>query len=81
AIDENGYVIPGKSLIVPLTKNIHRVKLPQDFIQGTEKVGMTISATDPMKSGGHGFGLFSAEVVSSNHEQFGFEMAEISFDD
>lgn len=81
AIDENGYVIPGKSLIVPLTKNIHRVKLPQDFIQGTEKVGVTISATDPMKSGGHGFGLFSAEVVSSNHEQFGFEMAEISFDD
>lgn len=80
-IDENGYVIPGKSLIVPLTKNIHRVKLPQDFIQGTEKIGMTISATDPMKSGGHGFGLFSAEVVSSNHEQFGFEMAEISFDD
>ena len=80
-IDENGYVIPGKSLIVPLTKNIHRVKLPQDFIQGSEKIGMTISATDPMKSGGHGFGLFSAEVVSSNHEQFGFEMAEISFDD
>jgi hypothetical protein len=81
AIDVNGYVIPGKSLIVPLTKNIHRVKLPQDFIQGTEKVGITISATDPMKSGGHGFGLFSAEVVNSNHEQFGFEMAEISFDD
>jgi hypothetical protein len=80
-IDENGYVIPGKSFIVPLTKNIHRVKLPQDFIQGSEKIGMTISATDPMKSGGHGFGLFSAEVVSSNHEQFGFEMAEISFDD
>ena len=80
-IDENGYVISGKSLIVPLTKNIHRVKLPQDFVQGTEKIGMTISATDPMKSGGHGFGLFSAEVVSSKHEQFGFEMAEISFDD
>lgn len=81
AIDESGFVIPGKSLIVPLSKNIHQVKLPQDFIQGTEKVGMTISATDPMKLGGHGFGLFSAEVVSSNHEQFGFEMAEISFDD
>lgn len=81
AIDENGFVVPGKSLIVPLTKNIHRVKLPQDFIQGTDKLGITISVTDPMKSGGHGFGLFSAEVVSSNHEQFGFEMAEISFDD
>lgn len=81
AIDENGYVIPGKSLVVPLTKNVHRVKLPQDFIQGKGKLGITISATDPMKSGGHGFGLFSAEIVSSNHEQFGFEMAEISFDD
>lgn len=81
AIDENGFVVPGKSLIVPLTKNVHRVKLPQDFIQGTDKLGITISATDPMKSGGHGFGLFSAEIVSSNHEQFGFEMADISFDD
>lgn len=81
AIDENGFVVPAKSLIVPLTKNVHRVKLPQDFIQGTDKLGITISATDPMKSGGHGFGLFSAEIVSSNHEQFGFEMADISFDD
>jgi hypothetical protein len=81
AIDENGYVIPSKSLVVPLTKNVHRVKLPQDFIQGTDKLRITISSTDPMKSGGHGFGLFSAEIVSSNHEQFGFEMAEISFDD
>lgn len=53
----------------------------QDFIQGTDKLGITISATDPMKLGGHGFGLFSAEIVSSNHEQFGFEMADISFDD
>ncbi|MBP5995875.1 MAG: M23 family metallopeptidase [Crocinitomicaceae bacterium] len=81
AIDENGFVVPAKSLIIPLTKNVHRVKLPQDFIQGTDKLGITISATDPMKSGGHGFGLFSAEIVSSNHEQFGFEMADISFDD
>lgn len=81
AIDENGFVVPAKSLIVPLTKNVHRVKLPQDFIQGTDKLGITISATDPMKLGGHGFGLFSAEIVSSNHEQFGFEMADISFDD
>ena len=80
-IDESGYVIPGKSFIVPLTKINHQVKIPQDFIKGKEKIGICISATDPMKPGGHGFGLFSAELWSSNHEQFGFELSEISFDD
>jgi murein DD-endopeptidase MepM/ murein hydrolase activator NlpD len=81
AMDENGYVIPGKSMIVPLSKNSHKVNIPQDFVQGDEKIGFMISATDPVKVGGHGFGLFSAELTSSNHEQFGFELAEISFDD
>ena len=80
-IDESGYVIPGKSFIVPLTKINHQVKIPQDFIKGKEKIGICISATDPLKPGGHGFGLFSAELWSSNHEQFGFELSEISFDD
>jgi murein DD-endopeptidase MepM/ murein hydrolase activator NlpD len=81
ALDENGYLIPGKSLLLPLSKNSHKVMIPQDFIQGTEKIGVMISASDPVKASGHGFGLFSAELTSSNHEQFGFELAEISFDD
>jgi len=81
AMDVNGYVIPSKSFVVPLTKSKHQVLIPKDFIQGNEKIGICISATDPMKPGGHGFGLFSAEIWSSNHEQFGFELAEISFDD
>jgi hypothetical protein len=81
AMDENGYVIPGKSMLMPLSKNSHKVIIPQDFVQGTEKIGFMISVTDPVKAGGHGFGLFSAELTSSNHEQFGFELAEISFDD
>jgi hypothetical protein len=80
-MDENGYVIPGKSMIVPFSKNAYKVNIPQDFVQGNEKIGFMISASDPMKMGGHGFGLFSAELSSSNHEQFRFEMAEISFDD
>jgi hypothetical protein len=81
ALDESGYVIPGKSFIAPLTKVNHQVKIPKDFIQGKEKIGICISTSDPMKPGGHGFGLFSAELWSANHEQFGFELAEISFDD
>ncbi len=81
AMDVNGYVIPGKYVVVPLTKTKHHVLIPKDFIQGNEKIGICISATDLMKPGGHGFGLFSAELWSSNHEQFGFELAEISFDD
>jgi len=81
AVDENGYLIPGKSMILTLSKTSHQVSIPEDFVRGIEKIGLMVSATDPMKIGGHGFGLFSAELTSSNHDQFGFKLAEISFDD
>ena len=81
AVDENGYLIPGKSMILPMSKTSHKVSIPEDFVRGTEKIGLMVSATDPMKIGGQGFGLFSAELTSSNHDQFGFKLAEISFDD
>ncbi|MFM6934398.1 MAG: M23 family metallopeptidase [Flavobacteriales bacterium] len=81
AIDENGFLLPGKSLVVPLSKLNHHISIPEHFIKGHEKLGVCISATDPMKTGGNGFGLFSAEIWTTKHEQFGFELAEISFDD
>jgi hypothetical protein len=80
-IDENGYLIPGKSFQVPLTKSIHQVLIPNDFIRRGEKIGMCISASDPLKAGGNTFGLFSAELWIPKGERFGFELSEISFDD
>jgi hypothetical protein len=68
-------------MILTLSKTTHKVSIPEDFVRGTEKIGLMVSATDPMKIGGHGFGLFSAELTSSNLDQFGFKLAEISFDD
>ena len=80
-IDENGYLIPGKSFQVPLTKPTHQVLVPNDFIRKGEKIGVCISAADPLKVGGNTFGLFSAELWNPKGERFGFELAEISFDD
>jgi hypothetical protein len=80
-IDENGYLIPGKSLQVPLTKLNHTLKIPADFVRKGEKIGVCISASDPLKVGGSAFGLFSAELWIPSGERFGFELSEISFDD
>jgi hypothetical protein len=80
-IDENGYLIPGKSLQIPLTKSSHTLEIPADFVRKSEKIGVCISASDPLKSGGSAFGLFSAELWIPSGERFGFELSEISFDD
>ena len=80
-IDQNGYLIPGKSLSVLLTKWQHTVEIPKDFIAANEKIGVCISVTDPMKVGGHGFGLYAAEIWTNRSERFGFELKDISFDD
>lgn len=81
AIDQNGYMIPGKSILVPLTKWQHKVQIPKDFITSNEKIGVCISVTDPMKAGGHGFGLYAAEIWTNQSERYGFELKDISFDD
>lgn len=81
AIDQNGYMIPGKNLTVPLTKWQHSVQIPKDFITANEKIGVCISVTDPMKAGGNGFGLYAAEIWTNQSERFGFELKDISFDD
>jgi len=80
-IDENGYLIPGKSVQVTLTKSIHTVKIPVNFIQKGERIGVCLSASDPLKVGGNAFGLFSAELSIPSGERFGFQLEEISFDD
>jgi hypothetical protein len=81
AIDENGYLIPGKSIQVPITKSSHTVKLPVDFIRKGERIGVCLATSDPLKVGGIAFGLFSAELWIPSGERFGFELSEISFDD
>ena len=80
-IDENGYLIPGKSLQVSLTKSSHALIIPLDFIRKGEKIGVCLAASDPLKAGGNAFGLFSAELWIPSGERFGFELSEISFDD
>jgi murein DD-endopeptidase MepM/ murein hydrolase activator NlpD len=80
-IDENGYLIPGKSVQVPLAKSSHTIKIPVDFVRKGERVGVCLAASDPLKTGGSTYGLFSAELWIPSGERFGFELSEISFDD
>lgn len=80
-IDQNGYLIPGKSLNVSLTKSHHVIQIPKNFISSNEKIGVCISVTDPLKAGGHGFGLYAAELWTDQSARFGFELKDISFDD
>lgn len=81
AIDQNGYMIPGKSMNLALMKEQQLIQIPKDFVSENEKIGVCIFASDPMKAGGHGFGLFAADLSFAQSEHVGFELKEMSFDD
>lgn len=87
ALDEKGYQIPGKSLIVKTqkTKNgfsipENKIKLNKDFIPDYGQLAFAVSGFDPIGTAGN-FGLYENSCLVGNDTIFQSKYNRISFDD
>jgi murein DD-endopeptidase MepM/ murein hydrolase activator NlpD len=87
AVDEKGYQIPGKSMIINVqkTKNGYsipgnKINLTKDFIPDYGQVAFAVSGSDPIGSAGT-FGLFENSCLVGNDTLFQSIYKRISFDD
>lgn len=80
ALDENGYEVPSKSMVVTLQQKNHKATLPEGFLREGDRIGVAIQVDDYFTNGGRSLGLFSAEIWTANAGHFGFELDEIAFD-
>lgn len=88
AVDEKGYQIPGKSLVIKVqkTKNgfsipMNKVILSKDFIPSYGQLAFSVSGTDRMGSNGMTCGLFENTCKVGNDTLFHTVCDRISFDD
>ena len=88
AIDENGYVIPGKSKLVKVEKSKKGVVnqnqlivLPNDFIPTNARLAVAVSGFDPIGKTGSSFGLYENLLFNRRDTVFQSRVNRISFDD
>ena len=87
AVDEKGYQIPGKSLIINVQKTKsgysipgNKINLPKDFIPDYGQLAFAVSGSDPIGYAGT-FGLFENTCLVGNDTLFQSIYNRISFDD
>jgi hypothetical protein len=87
AVDEKGYQIPGKSMIINVQKTKsgysipgNKINLTKDFIPDYGQLAFAVSGSDPIGSAGT-FGLFENSCLVGNDTLFQSIYNRISFDD
>jgi len=88
AIDENGYVIPGKSKLMKVEKSkkgmINQnqlIVLPNDFLPTNAHLAIAVSGFDPIGKTGSSFGLYENLLFNKEDTVFQSKVNRISFDD
>jgi len=88
AIDENGYVIPGKSKLMKVEKSKKAVitqdqliVLPNDFLPTNASLAIAVSGFDPIGKTGSSFGLYENLLFNKEDTVFQSKVNRISFDD
>ncbi len=88
AIDENGYVIPGKSKLMKVEKSKKGVInqnqliiLPNDFFSTNARLAIAVSGFDPIGKTGSSFGLYENLLLNMEDTVFQSKVNRISFDD
>lgn len=88
AVDENGYVIPGKSKLVKVEKSKNGliiqnqlVVLPNDFLPTNARLAVAASGFDPIGKTGSSFGLYENLLFNGKDTVFQSKVIRISFDD
>ena len=88
AIDENGYVIPGKSKLMKVEKSKKGVInqnqliiLPTDFLPTNASLAIAVSGFDPIGKTGNSFGLYENLLFNKEDTVFQSKVNRISFDD
>ena len=87
AVDQKGYLIPGKSLIINVQKTTtgftipgNKINLPKDFLPDYGKLAFAVSGSDQIGDSGV-FGLFENLCLVNNDTLFHSIYNRISFDD
>lgn len=87
AVDEKGYQIPGKSMIIHVQKNKNgfsipgnKIKLIKDFIPDYGQLAFAVSGFDPIGTVGN-FGLYENSCLVGKDTIFQSKCNRISFDD
>lgn len=87
AVDEKGYQIPGKSMIIHVQKNKNgfsipgnKIKLIKDFIPDYGQLAFAVSGYDPIGTVGN-FGLYENSFLVGKDTIFQSKCNRISFDD
>jgi hypothetical protein len=88
AVDEKGYQIPGKSIMIKVqkTKNgftipSNKIILPKDFVPSYGQLAFSVSGTDRIGSNGSNCGLFENICLVEKDTLFHSVCDRISFDD
>ncbi|MBM3185947.1 MAG: M23 family metallopeptidase [Bacteroidetes bacterium] len=87
AVDDKGYQIPGKSMIINVQKTKNGYSIPgnkiiltKDFIPDYGQLAFAVSGSDPIGLAGN-FGLFENICIIGNDTLFQSKYNRISFDD
>ncbi|MES2798907.1 MAG: M23 family metallopeptidase [Bacteroidota bacterium] len=87
ALTKEGFTIPGKTLLIPLTpaKNgvttvAEQIVLPADFCRQNGQIGFAIDAFDQFDNSANKCGIFSTELFVNSELQFHSKLAQIGFD-
>ncbi|MBU3658312.1 MAG: M23 family metallopeptidase [Flavobacteriales bacterium] len=88
AVDENGFVIPGKSKLIKIEKSKkgvinqnQMIVLPNDFLPSKASLAIAVSGFDPIGKTGSSFGLYENSLVSNADTVFQSKVNRISFED
>lgn len=88
AIDESGFMIPGKSKLITITKTKkglitqnQLIVLPPDFLPTDAKLAFAVSGSDPIGKKGTSFGLYENLLFQNSDTVFQSKVNRISFED
>jgi hypothetical protein len=88
AIDENGYLIPGKSKLIKVEKSKKGVInqnqliiLPPDFLPTNSSLAVAVCGSDPIGKNGTSFGLYENLLFKNGDTVFQSKVNRISFED
>jgi len=88
AVDENGYLIPGKSKLIKIEKTKKGVLiqnqlivLPNDFLPANAQLAFAVNGSDPIGKSGTSYGLYENLLFKNDAIVFQSKVNRISFDD
>ncbi len=89
AVDENGYLVPGKSKIIKVVTNKKGILqipkdvivVPVDFLASNSKLAFAISGNDPIGKKNSSFGLYENMLIQDKDTIFRSSANRIAFDD